>query len=130
MLTSTFGLSTIGVGASAVAVMLGVLGLGLGFSIVNSPTANAAAATLSTEESGVGLGIFQLIFFLGGGFGTAVAATFLAFRQEAGEAAINPLYTLQTASFSDAFLLISLSAAIALLATLSIKQRSKYPRKG
>lgn len=125
MLLSTFGLSTLGVGASAVAVALGVLGLGFGFSFANSPTANAAATTLSPEESGVGLGIFQLIFFLGGGFGTAVAATFLAFRQEVGGMAINPLYTLEAASFSDAFLLIALSAAIALVATFGIKQKVK-----
>ena len=125
MLLSTFGISTLGVGASAVTVALGVLGLGLGFSIVNSPTANAAAATLSAEESGVGLGIFQLVFFLGGGFGPAVTATFLAFRQAAGGAAINPFHALGSAPFSDAFLLIALSAAIALVMTLGIRQRKK-----
>lgn len=125
ILLSTFGLSTLWVGASAVAITLGVLGLGLGFSLANSPTANAAAATLSPEESGVGLGIFQLIFFLGAGFGPAVAATFLAYRQESGEEAINPLYTLGTTPFSDAFLLIAFSAAVALAATFGIKQRVK-----
>jgi EmrB/QacA subfamily drug resistance transporter len=125
MFISTFALSTLGVGASAVMVALGVLGLGLGFSIVNSPTANAAAATLSEEESGVGLGIFQLIFFLGGGFGTAAAATFLAFRQNVGGAAINPFYSLGADSFSDAFLLITLAAAVALLATFGTRRRVK-----
>lgn len=125
MLLSTFGISTLEVGASAVTVALGVLGLGLGFSIVNSPTANAAAATLSAEESGVGLGIFQLVFFLGGGFGPAVTATFLAFRQEVDAAAINPFHTLGSAPFSDAFLVIALSAAIALVMTLGIRQRKK-----
>ncbi|MDP8939137.1 MAG: MFS transporter [Actinomycetota bacterium] len=129
ILLSTLGLSTLGVGASTVAVTLGVLGLGLGFSFANSPTANAAAATLSPEESGVGLGIFQLVFFLGGGFGPAVAATFLAFRQEVGGAAINPLYPLGAAPFSDAFLLITLSAAIALVAALGVKQRVKGTSK-
>ncbi|CAN5912232.1 MFS transporter [soil metagenome] len=126
---STFGLSTLWVGGSAVAVALGVLGLGLGFSLANSPTANAAAATLSPEESGVGLGIFQLAFFLGAGFGPAVAATFLSYRQESGGGALNPLYSLGTTSFSDAFLLIALSAAVALLATLGIGQKAKQPPK-
>ena len=125
MALSTFGISTLGAGAPAVLVALGVLGLGLGFSIVNSPTANAAASTLSQEESGVGLGIFQLIFFLGGGFGTAIVATFLSFRQDVGGAAINPLYTLEAAPFSDAFLLIALAATVALVATVGIKQRAK-----
>lgn len=125
MLVSTFGISAIGAGATAFMVSLGVLGLGVGFSIVNSPTANAAAATLSTEESGVGLGIFQLIFFLGGGFGTAIVATFLSFRQDVAGVAINPLYGLEAGPFSDAFLLIALAATVALVATLGVKQGAK-----
>lgn len=129
MMLSTLGLSTFGVGASSVAVALGVLGLGVGFSLANSPIANAAAATLSSEESGVGLGIFQLVFFLGGGFGPAVAATFLAFRQDVGGSAINPLHSLGAAPFSDAFLLIALSAAMALVATVGIGRKSKEPPK-
>jgi MFS family permease len=129
MMLSTLGLSTFGVGASSVSVALGVLGLGVGFSLANSPIANAAAATLSSEESGVGLGIFQLVFFLGGGFGPAVAATFLAFRQDVGGSAINPLHSLGAAPFSDAFLLIALSAAMALVATVGIGRKSKEPPK-
>ncbi len=54
-----------------------------------------------------------------------MTATFLAARQEVGGAAINPLYTLQAAPFSDAFLVIALSAAIALAATLGIRQKVK-----
>ncbi len=129
VLLSTFGISTLGVGASAVLVAVGILGLGIGFSAVNSPNANAAAATLSPEESGVGLGIYQLVFFLGGGFGPAVAATFLALRQETGSDAINPLHTIGAAPFSDAFLLITLAAAVALLATFGTRHRVKGPDK-
>ena len=123
IMISTLFISTFAAGASAVAVAAGVAGLGLGFSAVNSPNSNAAAATLSQEDSGVGLGIYQLFFFLGGGFGPAVAATFLAFRQ--GEGAINPFYTLDAAHFSDAFLLISAALLVALAASLGLRANTK-----
>lgn len=129
VLLSTFAVSTFGVGASSLLVAAGILGLGVGFSAVNSPNANAAAATLSPEESGVGLGIYQLVFFLGGGFGPAAAATFLALRQDMGSEAINPLHTIGAAPFSDAFLLISFAAALALIATFGTKRRVKGPDK-
>jgi DHA2 family metal-tetracycline-proton antiporter-like MFS transporter len=121
MLASTFSVSAFAAGAPAPWVSAGILGLGLGFAAVNSPNANAATATLSQEESGVGLGIYQMIFFLGGGFGPAVAATFLAFRNEAGADAINPLYALGAAPFSDAFLLVSAATIVAFVASFGLK---------
>jgi MFS family permease len=121
MLVSTFSISAFATGAPALWVSAGILGLGLGFASVNSPNANAATATLSPEESGVGLGIYQMIFFLGGGFGTAVAATFLAFRNEAGAEAINPLYALDAAPYSDAFLLVSAATIVAFVASFGLR---------
>ncbi len=129
ILLSTLAVSAFGAGASAVAVAAGILGLGVGFSAVNSPNANAASATLPPEESGVGLGIYQLVFFLGGGFGPAVAATFLALRQDSGAAALNPFYSLGTDAFSDAFLLITAAAAVALVATFGISASVKGPEE-
>lgn len=123
ILLSTLSISTFAAGAPAIAVAAGIVGLGLGFATVNSPNSNAAAATLSQEDSGVGLGIYQLFFFLGGGFGPAVAATFLAFRQ--GEGAINPFYTLGATHYSDAFLLISAALVIALVASLGLRAKTK-----
>ncbi|HET7273191.1 MAG TPA: MFS transporter [Rubrobacter sp.] len=122
MMASIFFISAYAAGASSLWVTLGILGQGLGFAAVNSPNANAATATLSRQESGVGLGIYQMIFFLGGGFGPAVAATFLAFRHEAGSGALNPLYTLDAAPYSDAFLLVSAASIVAFAASFGLQR--------
>lgn len=119
---SMFSISAFAAGASAVAVAVGILGQSLGFALVNSPNANAAAASLSRDESGVGLGIYQMLFFLGGGFGPAVAATFLAVRQGANAGAINPLFAASSASFSDAFLLLTAAAVVALISASGLKR--------
>lgn len=117
-------ISAFAVGASAVTVAVGILGQSLGFALINSPNANAAAASLSPEESGVGLGIYQMLFFLGGGFGPAVAATFLAVRQGAGAGALNPLFGAGPAAFSDAFLLLTASTVVALVSAAGLKTRT------
>jgi MFS transporter, DHA2 family, metal-tetracycline-proton antiporter len=125
MLVSTFFISSFAAGAPALWVSAGLWGLGLGFAAVNSPNANAATATLSPEESGVGLGIYQMIFFLGGGFGPAVAATFLAFRNAPGTDALNPIYAFDAAPFSDAFLLVSAATIVAFLASFGLKSSTR-----
>ena len=118
---SMFSISAFAVGASSLLVGLGILGQSLGFAMVNSPNANAAAASLSRDESGVGLGIYQMLFFLGGGFGPAVGATFLAVRQGTGGGAINPLFIADSAPFSDAFLLLAVAAAVSFVAAFGLK---------
>lgn len=120
---SMFYISAFAAGASAVAVAVGILGQSLGFALVNSPNTNAAAASLSRDESGVGLGIYQMLFFLGGGFGPAVAATFLAVRQGAGSGALNPLFASNSAPFSDAFLLLTASTIVSLIAASGLKRK-------
>lgn len=109
-------LSTFGAGASAWVLAAGMTGVGAGFSFFNSPNTNAAAATLREDEVGVGLGIYQMAFFLGGGFGPALLGSFLATREASGGGAINPLYSLDAAPFSDVFLMLALCALAALLA--------------
>jgi DHA2 family metal-tetracycline-proton antiporter-like MFS transporter len=125
MLLSVLFLSSFGAGASAILVAVGMLGLGTGFAAINSPTANATAATLSGGETGVGLGIYQMLFFLGGGFGPAIAGAFLAARRESGAGALNPLYSLEASSYSDAFLVIVVALLIAFAASFGLKARVK-----
>ncbi|HVF01780.1 MAG TPA: MFS transporter [Rubrobacteraceae bacterium] len=120
MLLSILFLSTFGAGASPVVVSLGMLGMGAGFAFANSPTTNAAAAALPREEVGVGLGIYQGLFFLGGGTGPALIGAFLAARREADTDAFNPLYSFSAASFSDAFLMIGVALLIAFAASLKL----------
>jgi DHA2 family metal-tetracycline-proton antiporter-like MFS transporter/DHA2 family florfenicol/chloramphenicol resistance protein-like MFS transporter len=63
----------------------------------------------------VGLGLYQMLFFLGAGAGPALVGAFLAARR-GSETALNPLYDLGAAPFSDAFLLLALCALAGLLA--------------
>ena len=127
MLVSTLALSTFGVGASPLVVAAGMLGLGIGFSGLNSPNTNAAAATLPDAEIGVGLGIYQMMFFLGGGFGPALLGAFLAFRRETSTAALNPFYDLGATPFSDAFLVMSLCLAVSLFFLFTLPRVKSKP---
>ncbi|MDP9474404.1 MAG: MFS transporter [Actinomycetota bacterium] len=108
-------------GASPALVAAGVAGVGAGFALVQSPANNAAANALPEEEVGGGMGIFSGAFFLGSGTGPALVGAFLAARQEAGSGAINPLYALGAAPFSDAFLAVGATALLALVAALWLR---------
>lgn len=124
VLASALFLSSYGVGSPAYVVAAGVLVLGVGYAGVNSPAVNAASATLSGEIAGVGLGIYQMFFFLGAGSGPAVLGALLSLRRESGGQALNPLYTLDAAPFSDVFLGVGVAALIALLATAGLGKRT------
>jgi MFS transporter, DHA2 family, metal-tetracycline-proton antiporter len=129
MLLSILSISTFGAGATPVIASLGMLGIGTGFALANSPNINAAASALGPEEVGAGLGIFNGAFFLGGGTGPAVIGAFLAARKEANAGALNPLYTLDAAAFSDAFLVLSLALLISLVAALGLRSTTaKEPK--
>jgi hypothetical protein len=47
---------------------------------------------------------------------------FLAARKEAETGALNPLYALDAAAYSDAFLVLSLALLISLVATLGLRR--------
>jgi MFS family permease len=125
ILISTFFISWVAAGASPALVAIGLVGQGFGFAAISSPNANAAANSLPPSQSGVGLGIYQMLFFLGGGFGPAIGATFLALRAQSGAGALNPLYALDAAPFSDAFLLLTFAIVIALLASFGLPGAAK-----
>ena len=114
---AVFSVSTFGAGASPVLAAVGMLGVGTGFALANPATTNAAANSLPGEDVGVGLGIYQGVFFLGGGTGPAIIGAFLAARREGGAGAINPLYALKEAPFSDAFLALTFAIVLALMAS-------------
>ncbi|MGI8860246.1 MAG: MFS transporter [Rubrobacteraceae bacterium] len=121
MTLSALFMSTLAAGASPFMVSAGMLGLTVGMSFVQSPLANAAAGALPDAEVGGGMGIFQGLIFLGGGTGPALLGAFLASREEADGGAINPLYVLNAAPFSDAFLAMFFVLIIALLAALGLR---------
>lgn len=117
-------LSSFGAGAAPLVVALGLLGAGAGFALSSPSITNAAANALPEREVGVGLGIFQGIFFLGGGTGAAIIGAVLAARGEQDDS-LNPLHTLDGAPFADAFLAIALAIVIALIAALRLQSRRR-----
>ena len=73
----------------------------------------------------MGLGIYQMLFFLGGCFGPAIAGAFLAARREIGAGALNPFYSLNVSPYSDAFLVVAVALLIAFAASSGLKARVK-----
>ena len=124
---SLFAISAFGAGASPALATLGMLGVGVGFALSNPANTNAAAGALPDEEVGVGLGIYQGLFFLGGATGPALTGAFLAARRDAGSDAINPLYALEVAHFSDAFLALAFFVALAGLAAFGLRSPAAEP---
>ena len=118
---STLFVSTFATGASPLLVSMGILGMGAGFAFTNSPANNAAASALAGKEVGVGLGIFHVALFLGAGTGPAVIGAVLSARKEFATDALNPLYVLNAAPFSDAFLAMTVSVVLALVAALGLR---------
>jgi hypothetical protein len=65
------------------------------------------------------------VFFLGSGTGPALIGPFLAAREGSRSAAINPLYTLDAAPFSDSFLAIVPALILALTAASGLRDSTK-----
>jgi DHA2 family metal-tetracycline-proton antiporter-like MFS transporter/DHA2 family florfenicol/chloramphenicol resistance protein-like MFS transporter len=121
MALSILFLSTFGAGASPTLVSIGMLGIGAGFAFAYPPTTNAASGALPGEDGGAGLGIFQALFFLGAGTGPALVGAFLAARKEGASAALNSLYALDAAPFSDAFLAMATAIILAVVAAFGLR---------
>lgn len=101
----------------------GVIGVGLGYACVNSPATSAATGSLPQEDAGVSMGIYQSLFYLGGGTGAAVTGALLAARQTAGAGALNPLHQFgDAAPFSDVFLALCAAPLLALAASLALRE--------
>ncbi len=63
------------VGSSAVGISAGMLLYGVGFAMIQSPTVSAVSQLVPKSMTGVGMGIFMMVFFVGGAFGTALSVT-------------------------------------------------------
>lgn len=120
LLSGILFMSTFGVSGSIILAAIGMSLPGFGFAATNSTASNAASAALTPETAGVGLGIYQMCFFLGAGFAPALFGAFLTFRRDLDAGAINPLYSGGGPAYSDAFLLAGIGAIIALAAAATI----------
>ncbi|PVZ14507.1 MFS transporter [Actinomycetospora cinnamomea] len=111
-------------GGSAVVLGAITLAVGVGLATITSPLINAVAAAVPEEHAGVGLGLYQGAFFLGGGTGAAVLGTVLAARSGAGGGSWNPLHDGAGAAFADALLVIAAVLVVALLLSRRLPTRT------
>jgi len=85
----------------------------IGFSLMQSSIAHKVSSTLPTEQLGIGMGVYNLFFFMSGAFSAAVIGKLLDISK--GHAPINPLtVTVSSGPYSNLFLLMAafvLSAA-------------------
>ena len=125
MLIGHMALSTIA-GGSALAVGAALVVSYTGFSFLQSSLPHTVSTHLPPEHTGVGMGMYNLFFFIAGGFTTALAGRAL----DAGTAAQawNPLSTVPEAgAFSNVFLALALTVAVSLAVfVMSVPRRGTH----
>lgn len=100
-----------GVSPTGVGVGMGLFGLG--FAFTQSPLVSAVSDILPREQAGVGMGIFMMIFFLGGAFGVALSVTVVEL-QAPGSTSWLGLNMGEGAVYSNALLALTLLGLTAL----------------
>lgn len=125
MLVAAVYLSTIGAGADAWVVAIGVLVSGAGTSMITAPMNSHASRLLSAEETGIGMGLFSGAAFMGGGIGAAVTGAWLNARQDANTGALNPFFTGEANAWSDAFLAVVAMLIVALLIVVPMRLQAR-----
>ena len=119
MLLAVLGLSS-STGSSVwiIAAFTGVLGAGFG--LMNTPLPAAISRIVRGPMLASALSINSMLFFIGGGLGTAVVMAVATSRGGPGESALNPLHSGAAAGFSDAFLLLAVPVAAAVALSLKL----------
>lgn len=109
---------TVAVGWPTLALVGLFVFLGFGQAMVNSPLSVTITRSIPPRSAGSGLGIYNMLFFVGGGFGAASAAALLAAREDASGALL-PVYSgaREFAEFGDAYLYSLFAFATALVIT-------------
>lgn len=62
-------------GGEPLGVAVGMGLYGVGFALIQSPLVSATSQIVPRNMTGVGMGIFMMVFFVGGAFGTALSVT-------------------------------------------------------
>lgn len=95
-----------------------------GYAMINASVITAATAELPEDLSGLGVGVFNLLFFLGGAISVAIAGAILRGRDGVAEA-LDPFARTGAAEFSDAMLVVVAYAAFALTLTIATHWRAR-----
>lgn len=104
-------LSTV-IGVSAVWIAVILVAVYVGFASVQSALGNFVAGTLDRREAGIGMGLYNLVNFLGGALGPALMSRFL----EARTGKWNPFVMTQYkySPYSNTFLLLAIFCVLAI----------------
>ncbi len=101
-------------GGSVTGVTVGMTLYGLGFAFMQSPLVATATQLLPLHRQGIGMGIFMMIFFLGGAFGVALSVTAVELQSRHASSWLG-LDLGHGAAFSNAILTLTVLAVIGLL---------------
>ncbi len=104
-LVTLFLLATFGIGWPVLPFAALSTFLGVGQAFVNSPLSVTLTRTIPQRIYGVGLGLYNMLFFVGSGFGAALSTALYEAREGAGST-ILPFYfgDIRYTHISDAFL--------------------------
>ncbi|WP_164856347.1 MFS transporter [Lujinxingia sediminis] len=106
-------------GGSEVGVGLGMGLYGLGFALFQSPVVSATSQILPPSLTGSGMGIFMMIFFLGGAFGVALSVTAVELQAEGATSWLG-LDLGAGATYSNAILTLTVLSVLALILTRGV----------
>jgi MFS family permease len=122
----TLAIFAVGWPAWVLAGLFAIFGIGQAF--VSAPISVSITRVIPARVTGTGLGLYNMMFFIGSAFGAAAATATLAAR-EGADAALMPFYqgTPDFPWFSDAYL-FSLSAAGVALVVVWLASRTRVPR--
>ncbi len=101
---------------------------GLGFALFQSPTVSAVSQILPRRLAGSGMGIFMMIFFLGGAFGVALSVTVVEL-QAPGTGGLFGLSTGPGAVYANGIFALTGLALVALCLTPLIPGKAPEPRE-
>mgnify|MGYP000229891940 FL=1 len=106
--------SAVYAGGSPIGVGVGMTLFGVGFAFTQSPLVSAVNRMLPREEAGSGVGLFMMIFFVGGAAGVAASVTAIELQPPM----IDGLFGLTTGArgkFTNAILMLSTLLAVGML---------------
>ncbi|MEX1103544.1 MAG: MFS transporter [Dehalococcoidia bacterium] len=124
MLAGALTLHVAGAGWGPAGLSLLYLVLAGGYGLLNGPVMNAATAELPPELAGVGVGGYNLLFFLGGAISVALSGAILRARADAADP-FNPLFSGSAPEFSDAFIVVVAAAAVSLVLAIALGRSPK-----
>jgi MFS transporter, DHA2 family, metal-tetracycline-proton antiporter len=112
-------MAVVGIGWPAAAFAFLAMFVGVGQALISAPLSVILTGSIPQRVYGVGLGIYNMAFFVGSGFGAALATAMLAARREATESLL-PVYegSAEFREFGDAFIPSIVLFVIALIATV------------